>query len=61
MSNDEYQQQNYWTDHNICIEKDKDGKCLVSAKYVFLDVNDIKHEPQLFCQQVKINNYDQTI
>lgn len=61
MSNDEYQQQNYWTDHNICIEKDKDGKCLVSARYVFLDFNDIKHEPELFCQQVKINNYDQTI
>lgn len=58
MSNDEYQQQSYWTNDGLCIEKDKDGKCLVSAKYIFMD---LKQDDKLFCEQVKQNKNDTKI
>lgn len=61
MSNEEYTHQNYWAESNICIEKNKEGKCLVSARYVFLDFKDIEIKPQPFCYQIKINNHDKTV
>lgn len=60
MSNDEYQQQSYWTNDGLCLEKDKDGKCLVSARYIFLELSqEQKHE--LFCNQIKTKKNDKTI
>lgn len=63
MSNEEYTHQNYWTNHNICIEKDKNGKCLVSARYVFLELNDKEQKQvhELFCGQIKKIKDDKTI
>jgi len=58
MSNDIYQQQSFWTSPDICIEKDKNGKCLVSAKYVYLDMGKTK---DLFCEQVKNKKNDKTV
>jgi hypothetical protein len=58
MSNDEYQQQSYWTNNGLCIEKDKDGKCLVSVKYIFMD---LKQDDKLFCEQIKQNKNDTKI
>ena len=60
MSNDTYQQQSFWTDTNICLEKDKNGKCLVSARYVFLDLSQ-EQKQELFCNQIKIKKHDKTI
>jgi hypothetical protein len=60
MSNDPYQQQSFWTDTNICLEKDKDGKCLVSARYVFLDSSQ-EQKHKLFCNQIKTKKHDKTI
>lgn len=57
MSNDEYQHKNYWSDDGLCIEKDKDGKCLVSAKYIYLDMN---KDSKLFCEQIKEKKDDKT-
>ena len=58
MSNDEYQQQSYWSNDGLCLEKNKDGKCLVSARYIFLE---LKKEDMLFCKQIKENKNDKAI
>lgn len=58
MSNDEYQHKAYWSNDGLCIEKDKDGKCLMSVKYVFMD---LKKDDKLFCEQIKENKDDKTV
>jgi hypothetical protein len=58
MSNDEYQHKAYWSKDGLCIEKDKDGKCLVSARYVYLDFNE---DVKLFCKELKKNKNDKTV
>lgn len=58
MSNDEFQQLNFWKDElKICIEKDKDGKCITYAKYEFVDT--IKES--LFCTKLNKIKNDKTI
>ena len=46
MSNDEYQQQDFWTKTNerlnqeqesVCIEKATDGRCLVSVSFEMIE------------------------
>lgn len=49
MSNDEYQHKLYW-DKPICIEKDSEGKCVMSMKFTTLDIS----KPVPFCKTVKI-------
>lgn len=48
MSNDEYQQLNWWK-KSICVESDKDGKCLMSMHVTMLDLTKNK---ELFCDSV---------
>jgi hypothetical protein len=58
MSNDEFQQLNFWKDDlKICIEKDKDGKCISYAKYEFVDT--IKED--LFCTKLNKLKNDKTV
>lgn len=60
MSNEEYTHQNYWTEPNICLQKDENNKCLMSAKFIFLDLS---KEPkyELFCKLVKDKKNDKTV
>jgi len=59
MSEDEYQMKQFFEDQKpVCVEKDKDGKCLMSAKWVLLDFSEPK---KLFCEEVKTNKNDKTI
>lgn len=62
MSNDEYQQQSYWTTLNkrlneeqesVCVERDNNGKCLVSLSFAVIDLSAKKDK--LFCQSIKDN------
>lgn len=59
---DEYEHQSYWTTLNkrlneeqesICLETDKDGKCLMSARGMMIDLR-IVNPP--FCETVKNEN-----
>ena len=56
---DEYEHQLYWLTFNtrlneeqesICLEKDKDGKCLMSAKGMMIDLSTVEVP---FCETIK--------
>ncbi len=62
MSNDEFQHQAYWNTLNkrlneeqesICVEKDNNGKCLVSLSFAVIDLS--KSKDKLFCESIKKN------
>ena len=45
MSNDEYQHQDFWNTkpkqlNSVCVEKGKNGECLMSAALIVLDMNE---------------------
>ena len=59
MSDDEYQMKQFFENQKpVCIEQDDKGNCLMSAKWVLLDLSDFK---PLFCEEVKNNKNDKTI
>ena len=59
MSEDEYQHKAFFENQKpVCVEKDKDGKCLMSAQWVLLDFSEPK---KLFCEEVKTNKDDKAI
>ena len=66
MSNDEYQHKKFFEDQKpVCLEKDKDGKCLMSAQWILMDlklctIEDMPlYEPKkLFCEEIKTNKDD---
>ena len=60
MSNDEFQHRNFWNKLNICIDKDKDDKCLVSASFQIIDFNE-SAETKLCDEYKKLNKDDKTI
>ena len=54
-SNDQYQQRDFWTQLNkrlneeqesVCIEANEKGECLVSARYIILDLSETPKEKE---------------
>ena len=60
MSNDEFQQRGFWEKNNMCIEKNKDNKCLVSVSFQIIDFSKSK-EVKLCDEYKKLNTDDKTI
>ena len=60
MSNDEFQHRNFWNKTNTCIEKDKDGKCIISASFQIIDFNQ-PVETKLCDEYKKLNKDDKTV
>jgi hypothetical protein len=69
MSEDEYQMKQFFENQKpVCVEKDKDGNCLMSAQWILMDlklctIEDMPlYEPKkLFCEEIKTNKNDKTI
>ena len=49
MSNDEYQHQEFWKtpfNTDVCIEQDKEGQCLMSARWMIIDMSEPPKEKE---------------
>lgn len=60
MSNDEFQHINFWNKTNICIKKDKDDKCIISASFQIIDFNQ-SNKTKLCDEFKKLKNNDKTV
>lgn len=59
MSNDQYEHKNYWNESPaICVEKDKEGNCLMSYSFIIIDMGQLDDKPKLFCKELKTNKND---
>lgn len=59
MSEDKYQMKQFFENQKpVCLETDDKGNCLMSAKWVLIDMSEPK---KLFCEEVKTNKDDKTI
>ena len=59
MSDDEYQMKQFFEKQEpVCIEQDEKGNCLMSVKWVLIDMSEPK---KLFCEEIKTNKDDKAI